>query len=69
MMEWIKLAGSAFAGVAVVWTMVQQHEYRISQAEKILNHYIEKRDEDYKETQRTLRAIELDLAEIKNRRD
>lgn len=67
-MEWIKLAGSVFAAVAVVWNMIQQHEYRISQAEKILNHYIEQRDDDYKETQRTLHTIQIDIAEIRNRK-
>ena len=64
MTDWLKIAGTVLAAVFAVWSLVQQHEYRLGQLEEGFKGHLEKHDEQYKEIQRSLREIDLSLTRI-----
>ncbi len=64
MTDWLKIIGTVLAAVFVVWSMVQQHEYRIDQLESGWKSHLDKHDEQYKEIQRSLREIDLTLTRL-----
>lgn len=64
MSDWIKLILTAVGSVAVVWSMIQQHDYRISQMETGMAKHLDAHTSDMKEIQRSLREIELELSRL-----
>ena len=64
MSDWIKI-GLTLAGAALlVWSMVQQHEYRLNQLEEGFKSHLDKHDDQYKEIQKSLRDIDLTLTRL-----
>jgi hypothetical protein len=64
MSDWIKI-GLTLAGAAfLVWSMVQQHEYRLNQLEDGFKGHLDKHDEQYKDIQKSLRDIDLMLTRM-----
>lgn len=68
MSDWIKLALTAAGSIAVVWNMVQQHEYRIDKVETAFDKLLEAHNQDLKEIRQSLNVIDLKLTrmEMKN---
>lgn len=64
MSDWIKI-GLTLAGAALlVWSMVQQHEYRLNQLEEGFKGHLDKHDDQYREIQKSLREIDLTLTRL-----
>jgi len=64
MSDWIKI-GLTLAGAALlVWSMVQQHEYRLNQLEEGFKSHLDKHDDQYREIQKSLREIDLTLTRL-----
>ena len=69
MSDWIKL-GLTLAGFAVItWSMVQQHEYRITALQNSFDTHLTAHDAAIKEIGKTLHAIDLTLARMNSRDD
>lgn len=64
MSDWIKLALTAAGSIAVVWNMVQQHEYRIDKVETAFDKHLETHNQDLKEIRQSLNVIDLKLTRI-----
>lgn len=64
MSDWVKLGLTAAGSVAVVWNMVQQHEYRLDKVESAFEKHLDAHDRDSKEIQRALNAIDLKLTRM-----
>lgn len=64
MTDWLKIAGTVLAAVFAVWSLVQQHEYRLGQLEEGFKSHLDKHDDQYKEIQKSLREIDLTLTRI-----
>ncbi len=64
MSDWIKLALTAAGSVAVVWGMVQQHEYRLGKIETTFDRHLESHNQDLKEIRQALSLIDLKLTRI-----
>lgn len=64
MNDWVKL-GLALAGYAILtWSLVQQHEYRISKLEEGFESHLSKHDEQNQQIQKTLTQIQIDLSKL-----
>ena len=64
MSYWIKLALTAAGSIAVVWNMVQQHEYRIDKVETAFDKHLEAHNQDLKEIRQSLNVIDLKLTRM-----
>lgn len=64
MSDWIKLALTAAGSIAVVWNMVQQHEYRIDKVETAFDKHLEAHNQDLKEIRQSLNVIDLKLTRM-----
>lgn len=64
MSDWLKIAGTVLAAVFAVWSLVQQHEYRLGQLEEGFKSHLDKHDDQYKEIQKSLREIDLTLTRL-----
>ena len=64
MSDWLKIAGTVGAAVFAVWSMVQQHEYRLEKLEHSFEALLVAHDEQYKEIAKSLRDIDLTLARM-----
>ena len=64
MSDWIKLALTAAGSIAVVWNMVQQHEYRIDKVETAFDKLLEAHNQDLKEIRQSLNVIDLKLTRM-----
>ncbi|MEY3746923.1 MAG: hypothetical protein RL194_382 [Pseudomonadota bacterium] len=66
MSDWIKLALTAAGSIAVVWNMVQQHEYRLEKIEVAFEKHLEAHNQDLKEIRQSLNVIELKLTRMES---
>lgn len=64
MSDWIKLALTAAGSIAVVWNMVQQHEYRIDKVETAFDKHLEAHNQDLKDIRQSLNVIDLKLTRM-----
>lgn len=64
MSDWIKSALTAAGSVAVVWNMVQQHEYRLAKIEVGFEKHLESHDADLEEIRQSLNVIDLKLTRM-----
>ena len=69
MADWLKI-GLTIIGVAVtVWTMVQQHDYRISRLEDGFDKHLATHEMQYKEIGTTLLQIQIGLGRLSGAQD
>lgn len=66
MSDWIKLALTAAGSIAVVWNMVQQHEYRLEKIEVAFEKHLEAHNQDLKDIRQSLNVIELKLTRMES---
>jgi hypothetical protein len=64
MSDWIKMLGSAAIAVALAYSMLQQHDYRINKLEDTLETHLIKHESQSEETQRLLRDLAVQVARI-----
>jgi hypothetical protein len=64
MSDWLKLALTIAGTAILMWTMVQQHEFRIEKLEHSLDQHFLKHDEQYNKIQQTLLDIQLKLGRL-----
>jgi len=65
--EWVKI-GLIVAGVGIgMWSMMQQHEYRLDQLEHDFAAHLEKHDVQNERTNKMLHDMELQLAKVLQR--
>ena len=64
MSDWLKIAGTVLAAVFAVWSLVQQHEYRLGQLDEGFKSHLDKHDDQYREIQKSLREIDLTLTRL-----
>ena len=64
MTDWIKMLGSAAVAVAVAWSMLQQHDYRLGKLEDSLETHLQKHDDQNTQIQKTLTQIQIDLSKL-----
>ena len=62
--DWIKMLGSAAIAVAMAWSMLQQHDYRINKLEDNFEAHMVKHDAQFAENQQTLKRIEIELTRL-----
>ena len=64
MQEWVKIGASVLGAALVVWTMLQQHEYRLGKLEDGFETHLDKHEEQYRDIQKSLREIDLTLTRM-----
>lgn len=64
MQEWVKIGASVLGAALVVWTMLQQHEYRLGKLEGGFETHLDKHEEQYRDIQKSLREIDLTLTRM-----
>jgi len=64
MNDWIKTLGSAVVAVAVAWSMLQQHDYRLNKLEHSFEEHLDKHDEQNTAMIRSLTQIQIDVSRL-----
>lgn len=64
MADWIKMLGSAAIAVALAYSMLQQHDYRINKLEDNFEQHLLKHDAQTAEIQQTMKRIEIELTRL-----
>lgn len=64
MADWIKMLGSAAIAVAMAYSMLQQHDYRINKLEDNFDQHMAKHDAQFSEVQATMKRIEIELTRL-----
>lgn len=64
MSDWIKMLGSAAIAVALAYSMLQQHDYRINKLEDSLETHLQKHDDQNTQMQKTLTQIQIDISKL-----
>jgi hypothetical protein len=64
MNDWIKMLGSAVVAVAVAWSMLQQHDYRLNKLEASFEEHLDKHDEQNTTMLKTLTQIQIDVSRL-----
>lgn len=64
MTDWLKMLGSAVIAVAVAWSMLQQHDYRLGKLEDSFEQHLLKHDDQNTQIQKTLTQIQIELSRL-----
>ena len=64
MTDWLKMLASAGIAVAMAYSMLQQHDYRINRLEDSLETHLQKHDDQNQQIQKTLMQIQIDLNKL-----
>lgn len=69
MNEWIKMLGSAVVAIAVAWSMLQQHDYRLNKLEASFEQHLDKHEEQNNQMLKTLTQIQIDVSRLSAKAD
>lgn len=62
MADWIKVALSILAGVMLMYSMLQTHEYRLNALELALERHIQRHEETMNEALKKLTEIQIEIS-------